>query len=323
MFSRVVTHNDLDGVVSAALCAGVHQIDEVVFTGPNTISRKGYTVTKNDVVCDLPYPGECGLWFDHHSGNLEEAKRLGNDPEKLAGKFAPEKSCARVILEFYKDEFDFPDFYEETVTEVDKVDSFDYKTVEEWRRETPAKVINDSLRSQFKDREEEEDFLRFMISRLGEASMSEVAKDPAVQKRYQIYLRQEKTMISIIETSSYFYPEGKNEEYAIIDLTKYNKQTFVVRNLAQILFPDIRGVFLIQNLFEQGVKTNNFKISGSLTIKNNGFKKDIGGIMRQLNIGDGHAGAGSGQVYCDSKAEMEKKKKKILEEIYALWAVQH
>ncbi|MFH0921875.1 MAG: hypothetical protein V1913_16125 [Fibrobacterota bacterium] len=322
VYTRIVTHNDLDGAFSAALCAVVHGVEPVVFTGPNVVSRTGFSVTKSDIVCDLPYPGECGLWFDHHAGNLEELKRLGTDTGALPGSFAPEKSCARVVHNFYKDEYELPAFYEDTVVEVDKIDSFDFASVQEWRQETPARVINESLRARFKSLRDEEDYLRSLIDRLIERGMAEVASDPDVRANFLDYLKEEERMLDVIRKASLFHPLDTEREVAIIDLTGFSKRMNVVRNLAQIIYPGIRGVFLIQNLFEAGVKSTHFSISGSLTIRSNGAPRDIGEIMRVLNIGDGHSGAGSGHVYCKSKAEMERKKIETLEKVVTLWRAQ-
>lgn len=317
-----MTHNDLDGAFSAAICGAIHGVGRVVFTGPNVVSRSGFSVTRSDIVCDLPYPGECGLWFDHHAGNLEELKRLGKDTAALPGAFAPEKSCARVIFKHYGDDYEFPDFYEATVAEVDKIDSFDFASVAEWRAQTPARVINDSLKARFKSLRDEEDYLRTLIDRLAERPMDEVAGDADVRANFDDYCKEEERMLDIIRKTALFHPRDAEHEVAIIDLTGFSKRVNVVRNLAQIIHPGIRGVFLVQNLFDQGVKTTDFSISGSLTIRSNGAKKDIGEIMRVLNIGDGHSGAGSGHVYSQSKTEMEKKKAETLDRVVNLWLSQ-
>jgi hypothetical protein len=62
----------------------------------------------------------------------------------------------------------------------------------------------------------------------------------------------------------------------------------------------------------------------SLSINGNrgGHTKNIGEIMRMLNIGDGHPGAASGTVRCGSKQEMLKKKKEMLNQIFKLWSSQ-
>jgi oligoribonuclease NrnB/cAMP/cGMP phosphodiesterase (DHH superfamily) len=322
MFERIITHNDLDGLFSAAICAALHGVETIVFSGPNHVSRVGISVTAADIACDLPYPGECGLWFDHHEGNLDELKRQGKDVAKIPGAFALEKSCARVIFNFYKEEYSFPGFYGESVREVDKIDSFDFKDIADWRAETPSRIINDSLKCRFNDGREEENYLLSLIPRLAEMSMAEIAGEEDVRRNFSEYLKDEEKMLEVIRKTTVFHPLDTAREFAIIDLTSFNKKMTVVRNLAQIIFPEIKGVFLVQNLFDRGVKTNDFSISGSLTLRSNGAHKNIGEIMRRLNIGDGHGGAGSGQIFCGSKAEMEKKKEEALDRIFKLWREQ-
>jgi len=55
--------------------------------------------------------------------------------------------------------------------------------------------------------------------------------------------------------------------------------------------------------------------------RQNGMK-NIGEIMRALNIGDGHPGAAAGTIRCRSKQEMLRKKKEILNQIFELWSSQ-
>ncbi len=74
----------------------------------------------------------------------------------------------------------------------------------------------------------------------------------------------------------------------------------------------------------QGVKSNNVGVSMSLSINGNrqDRSRNIGEIMRALNIGDGHPGAAAGTVHCKSKQEMLKKKKELLKQIFRLWSSQ-
>ncbi len=72
------------------------------------------------------------------------------------------------------------------------------------------------------------------------------------------------------------------------------------------------------------MKSNHLGVSMSLSIKANRQKgkKNIGEIMRILNMGDGHPGAAAGTIRCKSKQEMLKKKKEILNQIFKLWFAQ-
>jgi hypothetical protein len=61
----------------------------------------------------------------------------------------------------------------------------------------------------------------------------------------------------------------------------------------------------------------------SLSINGNrSNRRNIGEIMRTLNIGDGHPGAAAGTVRCRSKQEMLKKKQELVNQIFTLWASQ-
>jgi hypothetical protein len=48
----------------------------------------------------------------------------------------------------------------------------------------------------------------------------------------------------------------------------------------------------------------------------------VGDIMRRLNMGSGHPGAGAGILPCTSKDEMLRNKKKVLDQIYAMFMAQ-
>ncbi len=129
-YEKIITHNDFDGIVSASLCSFSLQVETVVFAGPSSIERSLINITEADVVCDLPYPLECGLWFDHHEGNFQALRYRNIDPSLLPGRFDLKASCARVVFDFFGQEVTFPPWYEETVTEADIIDSFNYSSIE-------------------------------------------------------------------------------------------------------------------------------------------------------------------------------------------------
>jgi hypothetical protein len=110
----------------------------------------------------------------------------------------------------------------------------------------------------------------------------------------------------------------------VIDLTTYQRRPHLIKNLAFLIYPQALGVLEVYNLHDLGVKSNHLGFSMSLSINGNrgGHGKNIGEIMRMLNIGDGHPGAASGTVRCGSKQEMLKKKKEMLNQIFRLWSSQ-
>ena len=132
-------------------------------------------------------------------------------------------------------------------------------------------------------------------------------------------------MLRIIRDASCFNEEDRKKEVVVIDLTSYRRRPHLIKNLAFLIYPEALGVLEVYSLTDhQGVKCNHFGLSMALSIQGNRKDqgKNIGEIMRTLNIGDGHPGAASGTVRCQSKQEMLKKKKGYLDQIFRLWSSQ-
>jgi oligoribonuclease NrnB/cAMP/cGMP phosphodiesterase (DHH superfamily) len=322
MYERIITHNDMDGVVSAAICSFVFPIDDIQFAGPNAIIRGEISATERDIVCDLPYPLLCGLWFDHHEGNVLDLRYRNIDCAAIAGRFALEASCSRVVYEYFSEQgIALPPYLEETVEETDVIDSFNYHSVEEWRRETPGKLVDYFLKASSPTQRGKHRSLQELVTWVRDFPLHEVAALPAVKQGIDQYLREEERMLKLLQEDAYFLPDDARKELVIIDLSRHNRRPQIIKNLAFLLHPQAAAVVEIHPLYDRGIKTTNlgFAIALSFTINNQEHKKDLGEIMRELNMGDGHRGAAAGTLYADSKAEMLKKKQEVLQEIYKLW----
>ena len=324
MYERIITHDDFDGIVSAAICSHVFGIHEFKFAGPRTITESKIMITEEDIVCDLPYPLTCGLWFDHHQGNMEELKYRGIDPDEIDGCFAFEPSCSRVVYDYFSRTEKLPPHFQEMVQEADIIDSFAYRSIDEWRKETPGKVIDSTIKLRSAERRERIRSMQRLVHLLRDQELSVVAELPEVQERYHQFRAEEEQMIEQIRQDATFLPEDKNRELINIDLTKHNRQPTIVKNLAYLVYPEASGVIEIKNRFRKEVKTNDLSFSMSLSLNLNEVEhgKDVGEIMRILNIGDGHSGAGAGTIDCSSKDEMLRKKQEILSRIYRIWSDQ-
>jgi len=324
VFEKIVTHNDFDGIVSASLCTWAIKAEKVLFTGPVAITRSRITMTERDVVCDLPYPLQCGLWFDHHEGNLQELAYRKIDPKSIPGRFELKPSCSRVVYDYFSEDKVLPAYFLEAVEEADVIDSFSYASIDEWRKETPGKIIDLTLKGRFSSPEDQTSYMRNLVQQLRDRPLTEVSRLPFVQKQLKQYREEEGRMIRTIQDASSFMDEDERKEVIVIDLTPHRRRPHLIKNLAFLLHPQALGVLEIYNLFEQGVKSNNLGVSMALSIQGNrgGHSKNIGEIMRVLNIGDGHPGAAAGTIQCTSKQEMLKKKKDVLTQIFKLWASQ-
>ena len=324
VYEKIVTHNDFDGIVSASLCAWALKVDRILFAGPLTITKSQITITEKDVVCDLPYPLQCGLWFDHHEGNLQELEYRKIDPKSIPGRFDLKPSCSRVVYEYFSERVELPSYFLKAVEEADVIDSFSYASLEEWRKETPGKVIDLTLKVHFSSPEDQAAYMRNLVQQLRDRPIEEVSGLPFVQKQLKQYREEEGRMLQIIEDSSSFLEQDAPKELIVIDLTTYQRRPHLIKNLAFLIYPQALGVLEVYNLLDQGVKSNHLGVSMSLSINGNrgGHTKNIGEIMRTLNIGDGHPGAAAGTVRCSSKQEMLKKKKEMLNQIFKLWSSQ-
>jgi oligoribonuclease NrnB/cAMP/cGMP phosphodiesterase (DHH superfamily) len=323
-YEKIVTHNDFDGIVSASICAWALKVERVIFTGPLSITKSQISITEKDVVCDLPYPLQCGLWFDHHEGNVQELEYRRIDPKSIPGRFDLRPSCSRVVYEYFSEQGELPFYFHQAVDEADVIDSFSYISIDDWRRETPGKVIDLTLKARFPTTEEQVGYMRNLVQRLRDRSIEVVSHLDLVQKRLAQYREEEGRMLQIIRESSFFLEQDKQRQVIVIDLTSYHRRPHLIKNLAFLIYPEALGVLEVYNLMGQGVKSTNLGFSMSLSINGNRQKqsRNIGEIMRGLNMGDGHPGAAAGTVYCRSKQEMLKKKKEILDQIFRLWVSQ-
>ena len=323
-YEKIVTHHDLDGIVSAALCAWALGVDRLFFAGPLAITKGQITITEWDVVCDLPYPLECGLWFDHHEGNREELGYRGIDPLSIPGRFELKPSCSRVVYDYFSERLALPSYFSKAVEEADIIDSFSYASMEDWRKETPGKILDMTLKAHFPSNEDHFATMRNLVQQLRDRPMEEVSNLPFVQKRLKQYREEEGRMFKVIQDSSSFLEQDQRNEIIVIDLTSYQRRPHLIKNLAFLAHPESLAVLEIYSLFDQGVKSNHLGFSMSLSMKANQQDrcKNIGEIMRTLNMGDGHPGAAAGTIRCKSKPEMLKRKKEILSQIFGLWVSQ-
>lgn len=324
MYTRIITHNDFDGIVSAALCALYYKVSGIFFTGPTAILDKSVLITAQDIVCDLPYATNCGLWFDHHMGNKEELKCRGIELDTLPGCFGLKPSCARVIYEYLYDKTQWPAYMKGTVDETDIIDAFAYSSAEDWRKRTPGHLIHYSLSLPFGSRHEENNYMRQLVFAVRDHTLPEIVEFDWVKPRVEKYLEEESNMLKIIQESVTFLSKDMEKEMPIVDLTKFNRQPYIVRPLVFMFYPQAKAVIVVQNQFNRGVKLNDLSISMSLGFQyyNKPHGKDVGAIMNDLGLGDGHAGAAGGRIRCASKQDMLKKKDQILSQIYVLWKKQ-
>lgn len=68
---RLLTRSCFDGICCAVLLKELGMMDEMVYAHPNDLQDGKISVTENDILANVPYVPGCGLWFDHHSSEIE------------------------------------------------------------------------------------------------------------------------------------------------------------------------------------------------------------------------------------------------------------
>jgi nanoRNase/pAp phosphatase (c-di-AMP/oligoRNAs hydrolase) len=94
---RLVTRGDLDGLTSAVILTMKEPIDEILLIHPQDITDKRIQITGNDVLANVPYHPEAGMWFDHHL--LTDSNE--RPPENFVGRYAVAPSAARLVYDYY------------------------------------------------------------------------------------------------------------------------------------------------------------------------------------------------------------------------------
>lgn len=114
MAQRIITRPDFDGIVCAVLLKEAlgHDIP-VLWAQPNQIQNGEIQIGKEDIIANLPFYGDCELWFDHHVSNAIEKQHKG------LFRIAP--SAAGLVFEYFRDKLD--QRFQELVQQTDKIDS--------------------------------------------------------------------------------------------------------------------------------------------------------------------------------------------------------
>lgn len=117
---RLLTRSDFDGLVCAVFLKEAGIIDTIKFVHPKDIQAHKIDVTPDDVLANIPYHPNCGMWFDHH---LSEEDRVKIKDLEFEGISRKADSAAQVIWDYYGGEEKFGAGFNELLTAVNKVDS--------------------------------------------------------------------------------------------------------------------------------------------------------------------------------------------------------
>jgi hypothetical protein len=116
---RLVTRLDLDGLTCAVLLSQCETIDATELVQPQDVSERVISIGPSDIIANLPYHPQCGMWFDNHL--LTDPKAM--PPTGFKGRYGKAPSAARLVYEHYVKEHPKLARHERLVAETDRLDS--------------------------------------------------------------------------------------------------------------------------------------------------------------------------------------------------------
>lgn len=293
----IITRGDFDGLVSSVLLTVVEDIKKIKFAHPKDVQDGLVEANENDIVVNVPYIKDCGLWFDHHVSQESGVDAIGG----FNGRFEMAPSCARVIYNHYKDKHaDTMAPLEEMLVAADKLDSAqlsmeDVTSPEGWILLGLTIDPRSGLGPEFQQ------YFRWLVEYVKEVPIEKVLQHPEVKKRTDRVLTEN---VEFKETL------GKHthveDNVIIVDFRGLKKKPVGNRFLVYTMFPEAN---VEARMFDghQGAVV----IAVGHSIFNRTCNVDIGNMLREYG-GGGHRGAGTAQLKPD---EAETKIKEILDRL--------
>jgi oligoribonuclease NrnB/cAMP/cGMP phosphodiesterase (DHH superfamily) len=285
---RLLTRSDFDGLVCAVLLKDLGLIDDRKFVHPKDIQEGLIEVLKNDILVNVPYVEGCGMWFDHHTS---EEDRVSPVDKTFKGAFYPEKSCARVIYNYYGGDNGALRRFSEMVTYTDKCDSADF-TIDDiispqgwvmlsfimdprtgFGRYRNFRIANYQLMDE-------------LIEHLQNMSIEEIIKLEDIQERVSLYKDHEREFFNMIVNHSHVV-----ENILITDLRNIEETYVGNRHVPYALYPETN----ISVRILDGKNKENVVFSAGHSVLNRTSNVDVGKLMSMFN-GGGHRRVGTCQV---------------------------
>lgn len=283
---RLVTRSDFDGLVCGVLLKAKGLVDSYAFVHPKDLQDGLVPVTEDDILVNVAYTPGCGMWFDHHSSEME---RVGHVPVKGRVRVAP--SCARVVWEYFGGAAGFDARLESLLEAVDKVDSGrlaadEVNNPHGWILLAFLVDPRTGMQRQSGFSISGHEMMVELMEACGSMSAEEVLALPDVKERIDCYIAQEVQFRTMLE-----YCSVERGNVLVIDMRGQDELYTGNRFTVYALYPDCN--VSIQVMW--GYRRQRVILAVGHSIINRGCTTDIGKLM--LNYGGGgHARVGTCQV---------------------------
>ncbi|MBF0199921.1 MAG: exopolyphosphatase [Desulfamplus sp.] len=285
---RLLTRSDFDGLGCAALLKEKGVIDDIKFVHPKDIQDGIIDVNADDVLANIPYVKGCGLWFDHHSSEIE--RKLYGDFQGKSDPDAP--SAARVIYDYYGGPEAFnSNHIDNLVRAVDKADSGNFTADEiiNPRGWVLLSFVMDPRTGlgRYKDyRISNYNLMTDMIDYCRSMNVEDILEIEDVKERTRRYFEQDALFKDMVRANTTLH-----DSVIVLDLRNQEEIYTGNRFLLYSLYPD-------QNVSIQimwGFQRQNIVLTCGYSIINRTCSADIGSLMLKYG-GGGHKKVGTCQV---------------------------
>jgi len=294
---RLITRNDMDGLVCAVILKQLNLIDEIKFVHPKDMQDGTITITENDIVTNLPYQKDAYLVFDHHES---ESIRNAKADNYIIIPDAP--SAAHVVYDYYVKDNDLSMIREDMMVAVDKADSAQFSkedilNPQGWDLLSCLMDSRTGLGRFHEFRISNYELMMDLIDYCHNHGIKDIMQLPDVKERVELFNKYSDDFKEQLERCTTIH-----KNLVILDLRQ-----------EETIFPGNR--FMIYAMFPQtnisihiinGFKNQNTVFATGKSIIDRGSKTNVGALMLSYGGGGGHGAAGTCQIDNDKAQDVLK-----------------
>jgi nanoRNase/pAp phosphatase (c-di-AMP/oligoRNAs hydrolase) len=277
---RLVTRGDMDGLTSAVIITLREPIDEIVLVHPQDITDKKVPIRKDDILANVPYHPDCGMWFDHHLLTDSNEK----PPASFKGRHRIAPSAARLVYEYYLEQDPDDPKLRSLARLVDETDRLDgaLLTPDDVNRPRDYILLGYTIDSRTGLGKFEGYFNR-LVEWLKTMPIEEVLQQPEVKERVDRILREQEDFKRLLQRNSF-----QLNNVVVTDLREVERLPAGNRFLIYTLFPESNVSLRVH----WGPAHNSVIAAVGHSIFNRTCKTSVGDLMSKFG-GGGHQGAGT------------------------------
>lgn len=287
---RLITRGDLDGLTSAVIITMKEPIDEIMLIHPQEITDGKIDVRADDILANVPYHPNAGLWFDHHLLTDSNAK----PPEHYKGRYRVAPSAARLVFEYYLEKNPADPDLTRLAKLVDETDRLDAAQLNPDDVERPRDYIllgytidSRTGLGAFKD------YFVKLVGWLKTMPIDKVLEQPDVKERIDRIRQDQEEFRKLLQRNSF-----RMNNVVVTDLREIEQLPAGNRFLIYTLFPESNVSLRVH----WGPQHKSVIAAVGHSIFNRTCKTSVGELMSKYG-GGGHRGAGTCVLPLDTAAD--------------------